>query len=64
MRVLKGFRDMYNLELVYKVGDSFICEDKARIENLINRGLIEGISPSINLKEKQTKKVKSIPKRK
>lgn len=49
MKVLKEFHDINNLKKIYRVGDLFESEDEKRIENLIERGLIEGESvPSID----------------
>jgi predicted transcriptional regulator YheO len=42
MKVLREFHDINNLKKIYRVGDSFESEDEKRIENLIERGLIEG----------------------
>lgn len=49
MRVLVEFHDMYDMKVIYKVGDDFSCDDKDRIKNLIKLGYIEDeISSSIN----------------
>ncbi len=47
MKVLRKFRDKYNKDIIYQVGDEFISDDVERINDLISRGLIEGeIQPS------------------
>lgn len=47
MRVLRKFRDKYNKDIMYQVGDEFLSDDVERINDLISRGLIEGeIQPS------------------
>lgn len=47
-KVIKLFKDKYNGQ-IYKIGDVFECDDTARINDLINRGLIEGeVQPSYN----------------
>jgi len=47
-KVIKLFKDKYNGQ-IYKVGDDFESDDTARINDLINRGLIEGeVQPSYN----------------
>jgi len=43
MKVLKPFRDKYNPEVIYKPGDKFVSDDPARIDELVERGLIEGV---------------------
>lgn len=47
-KVIKLFKDKYNGQ-IYKIGDVFESDDTARINDLINRGLIEGeVQPSYN----------------
>lgn len=53
-KVVSPFRDKYNNN-VYRVGESFNSDSSARIENLLKRKLIEGVSndaPSINAANK------------
>jgi len=52
-KVIKLFKDKYNGQ-IYKIGDVFECDDTARINDLINRGLIEGDKkPSFDLLTKK-----------
>lgn len=44
MKVLKVFRDKYNPERIYRPDEEFTCDDQERINDLISRGLIEGVS--------------------
>ena len=39
-KVIKRFKDKYNLQHFYNVGDNFDTEDKVRIKDLLNRKLI------------------------
>lgn len=39
-KVISIFRDKYNPQKLYKVGDKFEAEDKNRIKDLISRRLI------------------------
>jgi len=48
-RVIREFRDKYNLQKVYKAGDEFFSNEQKRIKNLLERGLIERVEePSLN----------------
>ena len=47
MKVLHRFRDKYDKKVIYNVGDDFFTYDEERIKDLIERGLIEGILPSV-----------------
>lgn len=47
MKVIREFHDKYNLNIVYKVGDEFSSDEPDRINDLIDRGLVEGeLQPS------------------
>lgn len=49
MRVLRKFRDKYNKDIIYQVGENFVSDDIERINDLISRGLIEGeLKPSFS----------------
>jgi len=53
-KVVSPFRDKYNRQKIYRKGDLFYSDDKERIADLLNRGLIEGVSddtPSIDVAE-------------
>lgn len=53
-KVISKFHDKYDLKKVYNVGDEFSSDDQERINDLINRGLIEGDKkPSIDLLTKK-----------
>lgn len=53
-KVISKFHDKYDLKKVYHVGDEFSSDDQERINNLINRGLIEGEKkPSFDLLTKK-----------
>lgn len=43
-RVISTFRDKYNHQKIYQVGESFFSEDEKRIADLLDRKLIEGVS--------------------
>ena len=54
MKVIGKFHDKYDLKKVYEVGDEFSSDDQDRINDLIDRGLIEGDKkPSIDLLTKK-----------
>jgi len=56
-RVIREFRDKYNLQKVYKAGDEFFSNEQKRIKNLLERGLIERVEePSLNSLNSLTKK--------
>ena len=59
-KVIKEFRDINNLKKVYKVGDEFISDDKKRINNLIERGLIEGEENSPSYDSMTKKEIKKL----
>lgn len=40
-KVTAKFRDKYNPSKVYQIGEAFDSKDKARIDDLIKRGLIK-----------------------
>ncbi len=42
-KVVKVFRDKYNEERIYRIGEIFGSEDKERIKDLKDRGLIADI---------------------
>lgn len=49
MKVIRKFIDKYNKDIIYQVGDEFVSDDTDRINDLINRGLIEGeVKPSFD----------------
>ena len=53
-KVISKFHDKYNLKKVYYVGDEFSSDDQERINDLIDRGLIEGDKkPSFDLLTKK-----------
>lgn len=53
-KVISKFHDKYDLKKVYQVGDEFSSDDQERIDDLLNRGLIEGDKkPSIDLLSKK-----------
>ncbi len=43
MKVLIPFRDKYNPERIYVPGEDFNSDEQDRIDNLVKRGLIEGV---------------------
>lgn len=43
-KVLSPFRDKYNPKKVYQVGELFHSDEEERIQDLLNRKLIEGVS--------------------
>lgn len=47
-KVIREFHDKYDLKIVYKVGDGFSSNEPDRIQDLLDRGLIEGDKPSFN----------------
>lgn len=54
MKVISKFHDKYDLKKVYNIGDEFTSDDQERINDLINRGLIEGDKkPSFDLLSKK-----------
>lgn len=53
-KVIFPFRDKYNRQKIYRKGDLFHSDDEERIADLLNRGLIEGVSddtPSVDVAE-------------
>lgn len=48
--VVKRFRDKYTGELILP-GDSFICDENERVENLLARGLIKKSYDSLSKKD-------------
>lgn len=58
MKVLIPFRDKYNPERVYVPGEDFISDEPERINDLINRGLINDVEdiPSKASKKNSAKK--------
>lgn len=58
MRVLIPFRDKYNPERIYVPGDDFNSDEQDRINDLVKRGLIEGVedAPSKVPKKNTAKK--------
>jgi hypothetical protein len=58
MKVINAFRDKTNMDHIFKPGDDFISDDTERINDLIKRGLIEGVddTPSKSLKKNTTNK--------
>ncbi|WP_147402726.1 hypothetical protein [Caldibacillus debilis] len=53
-KVISPFRDKFNPEKIYHVGDPFESDDKERIADLISRKLIEGVpdgAPSFHAAE-------------
>lgn len=54
MKVISKFHDKYDLKKVYNVGDEFTSDNQERINDLVNRGLIEGDKkPSFDLLSKK-----------
>ena len=48
-KVIKEFRDIYDMSYIHKVGNPFESDDINRIKSLLERGLIEGdSSPSFD----------------
>ena len=43
-KVISPFRDKYNKDKVYRVGEPFFSDEKERIQDLLDRKLIEGVS--------------------
>ena len=53
-KVISKFHDKYDLKKVYQVGDEFSSDDQERIDDLVDRGLIEGDKkPSFDLLTKK-----------
>ena len=53
-KVIVPFRDKYNHQKIYQVGESFFSDDEKRIADLLDRKLIEGVSkdaPSFDIAE-------------
>lgn len=49
-QVVRRFRDKYTGELILP-GDSFICDENERVENLLARGLIKKNYESLSKKD-------------
>lgn len=48
-KVIRKFHDKHNLNIVYNIGDEFSSNEPDRIQDLLDRGLIEGEEkPSFN----------------
>lgn len=43
LEVIKRFRDKYNLEVIFEVGEKLEFDDEERVKDLIDRGLVKPV---------------------